>query len=133
MKRDVKAPKTALLALALLLALPLMAAAQGGQPMAGPWFGPTYAGPKAADVNQDGVYDWVQNQTQWQAATGGRLGGWLDANGDGVHDLAQNQALWHTVTGGGYGAWLDSDGDGICDNFETRPLDGSGAGYKGGK
>jgi hypothetical protein len=60
------------------------------------------------------------------------LGAWVDANHDGLHDAWQNRAAWDALTGGSFGSWVDADADGICDNFDLRPLDGTGNGFKGG-
>lgn len=122
--------------LAFPLMLVLLAGLAPAALAAGPGNGPRldWAGqvPRMVDLNQDGIADWVQNQDQWQAGSGGRYGAWLDANHDGLHDAWQNRAAWESLTGGRYGTWADANGDGICDNFDLRPQDGSGNGYKGG-
>lgn len=57
----------------------------------------------------------------------------IDANNDGVCDWAQSRQAWDEATKGQYGAWVDANGDGVCDNYATRPQDGTGLGYRGGR
>lgn len=116
------------------LAAACLLVSAGGVMAAGPgmMLDPTQTGPYHQDLNQDGIADWVQNQQQWMNTTQGQYGAWADLNGDGIHDWWQNQGQWMQTTGGAFGAWADANGDGICDNFEVRPQDGTGNGYKGG-
>jgi hypothetical protein len=120
-----------------ILALAALISAGGGAALAagaspGLCLDPAGQGPRQQDLNQDGIVDWVQNQNQWRASAGGQVGAWVDANQDGLHDAWQNQTAWNALTGGRYGSWVDANADGICDNFDLRPLDGSGKGLKGG-
>ena len=121
-------PMAALAAACLLLAAGTVLAAGPGSVLDA-----AQTGPYHQDLNQDGIADWVQNQQRWQEVTQGQYGAWADLNGDGIHDWWQNQGQWTQTTGGAFGDWADLNGDGICDNFEVRPQDGTGMGYKGGR
>ena len=118
--------------LAVLALVAIFSAGAAAAANPGPRLDATMQEPNHSDLNQDGVVDWVQNQNQWQAATAGQLGAWVDANHDGLHDAWQNRAAWDTLTRGQYGTWVDANADGICDNFDLRPQDGTGQGFKGG-
>lgn len=76
-------------------------------------------------------------QARFRGGSGGQSLGqgpnYVDANGDGICDWAQNRRAWDQTTRGQYGQWVDANGDGVCDNYGTRPQDGTGRGYRGGR
>ncbi len=90
---------TGILILALVLSIGIATAYA-----AGPRRGRNYV-----DADQDGVWDFVGSQCNWQ-----------DANGDGICDnCGMRQGNCQQGSGRGLG-YVDQDGDGVCDNCGMR-------------